>query len=377
MMKRNAIAIVMIAVFLAISGAVTAKGQYFHFMGKTGTPRAAHSATMMGTQMVLLAGGMLEDGVSTAETLIYDNIRGVFRDGPPMTMPRASHTATALDDRRILVVGGYDGRTPVTTAEVWEPKENRFVSLGDAPISGGGHTATKLRDGRVLIAGGGDDQASATAILFEPDNNTFSEAAPMKFPRTGHTASLLNDGRVLIVGGSDGENVIATAEIYDPVADLFSPADSLATARYKHAAVKLSDGRVLVMGGATEDDWSARLTSAEIFDPNEGVFTETGSMLTPRFKFADAVTEISDGWVLVAGGGVPEIYDVETGRFSHLDGERMQTLHYATASRFEHGEVIVVGGYTQDIEVEDMAWMYIRLLEAPVETHFNVPESAR
>lgn len=358
-MKRYAIAIVTIASFLMLSGAVTAKGQYMHFMGPTGTPRAAHTATMMGSQMVLLAGGMLEDGVSTAETLIYDNIRGVFRDGPPMTVPRASHTATALDDRRILVLGGYDGRTPVTTAEIWEPTENQFVNIGDAPVSGGGHTTTKLRDGRVLITGGGNDRASATAILFEPDNNTFSEAAPMKFPRTGHTATQLRDGRVLIVGGSDGENVIATAEIYDPVADVFSPSASLATARYKHAAVKLSDGRVLVMGGATEDEWSARLTSAEIFDPETGVFTGTGSMLTPRFKFADAVAEISDGWVLVAGGGVAEIYDVEMGRFNHLDGERMQTLHYATASRFEHGEVIVVGGYTQDIEVSDMAWMYI------------------
>lgn len=358
-MKRTAIAILLAALILAATGAVTAKGQYLHLMGTTGTPRAAHSATMLGSQMVLLAGGMLEDGVSTAETLIYDNIRGVFRDGPPMTVPRASHTATALNDRRILVVGGYNGRTPVATAELWEPLENRFISLGDAPVSGGGHTATKLRDGRVLIAGGGNDEASTTAILFDPDNSTFSEAAPMNFPRTSHTATILNDGRVLIVGGSDGENVIATAEIYDPVAGLFSPAASLSTARYKHAAVKLSDGRVLVMGGATEDDWSARLTSAEIYDPHENVFTETGPMLTPRFKFADAVTEVSDGWVLVAGGGVPEMYDVETGRFAHVPGERLQTLHFATASRFEDGEVLIVGGYTQNIEVRDVAWMYI------------------
>lgn len=358
-MKRTVIAAILAALILAATGAVTAKGQYLHFMGETGTPRAAHTATMLGSQMVLLAGGMKEDGVSMAETLIYDNIRGVFRDGPPLTVPRASHTATALNDRRILVVGGYNGRTPVTTAELWEPLENKFVSLGDAPVRGGGHTATKLRDGRVLITGGGGGQATAAAILFEPTDNTFSETAPMTFPRTGHTATLLDDGRVLLIGGSDGENVIATAEIYDPVIDMFSPVASLATARYKHAAVKLSDGRVLVMGGATEEDWSTRLTSAEIFDPAENVFTATGSMLTPRFKFADAVTEISDGWVLVAGGGVPEIYDVETGRFAHLHGERMQTLHFATASRFEHGEVIVVGGYTQDIQVRDMAWMYI------------------
>ena len=80
------------------------------------------------------------------------------------------------------------------------PLDNRFISLGDAPVSGGGHAATKLRDGRVLITGGGNDDASATAILFEPDNDTFSEAALMKLPRTGHTATLLNDGRVLIIG---------------------------------------------------------------------------------------------------------------------------------------------------------------------------------
>ena len=150
-MKRTAIVTILAALILSVTGTVTAKGQYLHLMGTTGTPRAAHTATMLGSQMVLLAGGMLEDGVTTAETLIYDHMRCVFRDGPPMTVPRASHTATALDDRRILMLGGYDGRRPVAAAELWEPLDNRFISLGDAPVSGGGHTATKLRDGRVLL----------------------------------------------------------------------------------------------------------------------------------------------------------------------------------------------------------------------------------
>jgi hypothetical protein len=356
-MKRIATTATFAILVLALAGVGAAKGNYVHRLGTIGLPRAAHTATMLDNHDVLLAGGMQADGVSTAETRIFDAIRWTFRDGPAMTVARAGHTATVLDDRRILLLGGYDGRTPVSTAEVFVPSSNSFVNLGEAPVSGGGFTATRLNDGRVLIVGAGGAPGTK-AILFDPETDTFSEAGSLSVARTGHTATLLDDGRVLIAGGSDGTDVIASSELFDPGSNSFAAAGAMSAARHKHAAVKLVDGSVLVMGGATAEDWESRLTSAEVFDPATGQYTTTGSLLTPRFKFGDAVTLLNDGNVLVAGGGVPEIYDVEAGSFAHLPGEQRQALHYATASKLRDGQVIIVGGYTQSITVTDDAYLY-------------------
>jgi Kelch motif len=80
-----------------------------------------------------------------------------------------------------------------------------------------------------------------------------------------------------IVGGR-GEKVNANAEIYDPKTAQFTETGSLLTARYKHTAGLLPDGRVLIAGGSDERDWSGNLNSAEIYDPGTGKFIATSSM---------------------------------------------------------------------------------------------------
>lgn len=342
---------------LILAGIAAAKGNYVHAAGEMEMPRAAHTATLIHPQFVLIAGGMQADGVSTADTVIYDAGRAIFRAGPTMTVARAGHTATLLNDQRILILGGFSNRKAVATAELYEPSTRAFVGIGDAPVSGGGFTATLLDDGRVLIIGG--DGGSST-YLFDPETNTFADAASLILARTGHTAIWLDDGRVLIVGGTDlTGRVTASAELYDPLTDTFTQTGELHEARHKHAAVKLLDGTVLVMGGATEEDWTTRMAGIERYDPAAGTFSPAGSLLAPRFKFADAVTLLDDGTVLVAGGGAPEIYDPETGACAQLPGDRLQTLHYATATKIRNGPVFIVGGYTKDIRVSDQSWLYV------------------
>jgi len=61
--------------------------------------------------------------------------------------------------------------------------------------------------------------------------------------------------------------------------------------RLLHAAVVLSDGRVLVVGGGVPP---------EVFDPRYGQWSATGPM-SGAFGFASA-QRLSDGRVLVTGG---------------------------------------------------------------------------
>jgi Galactose oxidase, central domain len=66
--------------------------------------------------------------------------------------------------------------------------------------------------------------------------------------RSVHTATLLPDGRVLIVGGLGAES---TAELYDPAGGRFTEAAPPLTPRVGHTATMLLDGRVLIADGWT------------------------------------------------------------------------------------------------------------------------------
>ena len=93
-------------------------------------------------------------------------------------------------------------------------------------------------------------------------------------PRYLHTATLLTSGKVLIVGGEGTDPLLAvTAEIYDPETGTFTATGSLVTTpRFFSAAVLLPDGTILVADGSY----------AELFDPTTSTFSETGGLQIRR-----------------------------------------------------------------------------------------------
>ena len=136
----------------------------------------------------------------------------------------------------------------------------------------------------------------------------------------------------------------------------FSPADapftfdntgSLAAARYGHTATLLSNGKVLVAGGGGT---SGYLASAELYDPASGTWTATGSFSTAR-AFHTA-TLLPNGNVLVAGGfngganalTSAELYDPASGTWA-ATGSLNTARHSHTATLLQNGMVLVAGGY--------------------------------
>ena len=139
------------------------------------------------------------------------------------------------------------------------------------------------------------------------------------------SATLLADGRVLVIGGYGGPmsgegsylggtDALASAEVWDPETGVFEPAGTLIAAREGHTATLLPDGRVLIVGGA-----DAMGTSAEIWDPATMTSSATGS---PRWAALGGQATLADGRVLVVGGETedgevspPEVWDPATGTF--------------------------------------------------------------
>jgi hypothetical protein len=290
---------------------------------------------------VLLAGGDVGvNGGSTPQFLptaeLYDPKAGAFsciggtitnkqynlpQCADTMTDVRFAHTATlmtaGLQVGKILISGGVNlnitntiAIASLATAELYDTATETFSCVGgvskNPPTCNNsmtdsryGHTASPLAigpdEGKILLTGGTGTSgaALATAELYDPGIGKFlcvggvSKAPPvcnasMTAGRTGHTATTLPDGRILIIGGSSGDKTngftnLASAEIYDPNTGKFSSTGSMAFGRAFHSAMLLSNGNVMVAGGVTGSFAGSSAFGTFELQVNDGI---TGDNLT-------------------------------------------------------------------------------------------------
>jgi hypothetical protein len=364
-MLRHAALFASFAAVLAVRGDTPAARERIELVGSMRVGRAAHTATLLPSGQVLIAGGMLDGGGAVRSFEIFDPRRNAIAGGGDMSVARAGHTATPLPDGRVLVAGGYNG-TYLDSIELFDPRSGRFVSAGRLHEPRSGHTATLLRDGTVLFTGGVGTGWTflASAEVYDPRSGRSTAVAPLTNSREGHTATRLPDGRVLIAGGHRGRRqaivIYRSAEIYDPRLHRFTAAGDMTLPRHKHDAAPLRDGRVLILGGADNRDFRGRYASTEIFDPATGRFTAGNPMNAPRFKFRDTTLVLGDGRVLVAGGARrPELF-TPGGAFRAIPGDFGDDLSFAASTVLADGGALIAGGYDDAQHNSARIWRYTR-----------------
>ena len=318
--------------------------------GAMAVVRNGQTATLLLDGRVLIAGGSRDNSAE-----LYDPQTGTFSPTGPINVVRVrGHTATLLQDGRVLITGGTDdslSASPLAAAELYDPKTGKFVPTGSMAHARSGHTATLLPDGHVLIVGdyGTSFGTAIAAELFDPTTGQFVQTGSPVHARNGHTATLLQDGRVLIVGGTGtgayNDTTPTSAELYDPQTGRFTLTGSMAVRRWSgHTATLLKDGRVLVDGGNASNVQEVPLASAELYDPKTGKFSKTGSMAVARD--AQSAILLLDGRVLVVDGAdrTAELYDSKTGMFSKT-GSTIVARGGQTATLLLDGRVLITGGW--------------------------------
>jgi hypothetical protein len=164
---------------------------------------------------VLVAGGCFH--LSSAE--LYDPATETWTATGNMNLGRDRHTATLLSSGQVLVAGGSRGNFHFAIkTELYDPASGTWTVTHPLRNSHNRkyHTATLLPNGQVLVAGGVRAIPLSTAGLYDPVTGMWDGTASMGTARAAHTATLLPSGQVLVTGGvGSGLIPVSSAELYD------------------------------------------------------------------------------------------------------------------------------------------------------------------
>ena len=71
-----------------------------------------------------------------------------------MTTPRFGHSASVLTTGKVLIAGGRSRTQVLASAELYDPSSKAWTPTGDITSARYMHSASVLDDGKVLVAGG-------------------------------------------------------------------------------------------------------------------------------------------------------------------------------------------------------------------------------
>jgi len=337
----------------------------WRFAANMSHERTHHTATLLATNDILVAGGFDVGELAIAETEIFcpDDVcapTGAFTAGPLLDAARGGHTATLLANGQVLITGGaaaYATSGGLSSAELYDPSQpapDDIVTLPAMSAARIGHTATLLPSGTAVLVAGGDGASPSTAQVYDGLSQTFGAAVSMSTSRRFHVAELAGNARVLVAGGATGAPVASsTAELFDPVGGTFTPLPSNMTANRAFAtATRIEDGQgsVLVVGGTNLQGFYS--PTADLFVPsgNAGSFVAQPIVMQVGRATHSATALVGTSTVLVSGGynaaGVLDATEIfEVGDTALQLYSVMGAPHnFHAAVRQASGRPVVIGG---------------------------------
>lgn len=333
--------------------------------GLMSAARSLHSATLLPSGKVLVAGGEPDPPPALASAELFDPDAGTWLATGNMPTPSFEHTATLLPNGLVLVAGGFKYFVPIASAKLYDPASGTWSPTADLATARFCHSATLLPNGKVLVAGGstGGSPAAPTASceLYDPPNGTWSATGAMLTARYGHAVALLPDGKVLVAGGVAPGNsgALATAELYDPSTGTWSATGSMDAGTRYQTATLLLNGKVLVTATSPETAYPVPHRS-ELYDMATRSWSSTE--LTNAARFGHAATLLPNGGVLIAGGyywangprldpGAVELFDPALNSWSTTNPLSVWR-NAPTATLLPSGSVLLAGGKTGDVPLD-------------------------
>ena len=260
------------------------------------TPRTEVAAAVAGTEIVV-AGGYVADGRTSARVDLYDPARRTWRRGPALPRP-LNHAAMTTLGAGAVLVGGYAGRgNPTTTAlrfdgSGWRP-------LRPLPWRRAAAAAVTL-GGRVYVVGGVGSGGLARSMLAYDSVQRTWRALPGPTPRQ-HLAAATAGGRIYAIGGraAGADTNVATVESWAPGDRRWRAEAPLPEARGGTGAAAV-DGGIVSVGSESPQGTSG---AVYVLDPRSGTWSRLPDLPTPRHGLG--VVAFGHDVIVIGGGPEP------------------------------------------------------------------------
>ncbi len=322
--------------------------------------KGSHTATLLQNGTVLFTGGGTGNGplnswASQSSVDLFQPATETNSIMAPIQTARHAHTATLLNTGEVLIAGGYSTVSPFlstieNSVELFDPNTPSWQALPRMKSGRAEHSATLLSNGDVLVAGGEIvtpqpwETKLKEAELFHADTQQWTPVAPMHHARSAHAATPLLNGKILVTGGFGETAVLMASEIFDPATQQWTEINPMLNPRGAHQATRLPDGRVLVTGGY---DGLADSNKAEIFNPGTGQWQQVGTMNVSRSRHLS--TLLPDGRVMVAGDAIyVEFFNPNTLSFE-VDSEAIILLSHMAGTLLSSGQFLASGGVSDTL----------------------------
>lgn len=274
-------------------------------------PRQEHDVVVLNSKLYVI-GGFDRGPTMLARVDVYDPAEDSWSEAAAFP-ERLHHANAAVVDGAIYVAGylvsGFQHKGKVykydPSADEWTEKTSMLEGRAR------GASAVAVIGGKIYVAGGlrGGNAVKMTSV-YDPENDSWTELPDA--PRSvDHSAAGAIDGKLVMAGGRDTriDGITDSVDIFDPEAEAWSEGAAMPTARGGVASTVV-DGHLLVLGGeGNPDDQSGVFPQVEAYELSSDSWKMLPEMRIPRHGMeAGAV----DGVLHVPGGG-------ETRRFGAVD----------------------------------------------------------
>ena len=301
--------------------------------------------------LVMFGGDVYQNGraqnFGNPDIVEFDAVTRDLSSLPGMNLPRWYGSGVTLPDGRMYIQGGLNGEA---FPEVWDPVNGaQALNLDTTELYWYYPRLFVIPDGRIF----GFD-TNGRMFTINEDLTTLTQHGKFAVSGVvgdGSSAVQYAPGKIIQFGGRSNHTYYF--DLNGPTPEV-TRGPNMSARRSWVDAVLLPDGRVLAIGGSgVKNELNGAKTSAEIWDPETGVWTEYAMGDVARLYHSTALL-LPDASVLVAGGGAPgplvnanaEIYYLVT----QGGGEPPRPGYSLGSTEFDVGDAIsLTSGQAADV----------------------------
>lgn len=261
--------------------------------GDIPAPRFGHTATYLGNNTVVIFGGAIGDAGKyniTDDVYLYDLTQNKWKELVTENTPtaRAAHAATCVDDQQLVIYGGATGGGSLSLDDLYildlrrEPQYAWMTvpTRGATPGRRYGHVMVYSKP-NLIVFGGNDGQHTLNDVWFMYVENPPFEwikvempsTLQMPQPRVYHSADMCKEGpatgMIVIFGGRNAENkslrdTWGLRQHRDGRWDWVEAPVKKGTppeARYQHSSVFIGS-KMFILGGRNDNGCTTPLATA-------------------------------------------------------------------------------------------------------------------